>query len=176
MENSARIVYVCSLCLRQYDLQEDLRGHLVYFHGYEPISTPSVKNKTAKTSTKEQTAAGSNSQDKQTVVERSENSEPPASELQPMPFKDFRLVLRANMLEPYVCPYYYHKLLTNSFVKGAPLERNAPSSSKMLPKWSSTVVAIRVAVFPAANVAWNCPTGGGARLTCGKPTRWMWTY
>jgi len=100
MDNSPRIVYVCSLCLRQYDLQEDLRGHLVFFHGYEPISVPNGKRKAAKTSIKQPTPAGRNGQDKQTMEQQFEDSKPSPSEMQPMPFKDFRLVLRANMLEP----------------------------------------------------------------------------
>ncbi|XP_017122028.1 zinc finger protein 672 isoform X2 [Drosophila elegans] len=111
MDKSPRIVYVCSLCLRQYDLQEDLRGHMVYFHGYEPIAVPAAKSKKAKTSIKQQTAAGKTNQDKQTIEEPLDEPNPTPSELQPMPFKDFRLVLRSTMLEPCSlgkdCPFKF---------------------------------------------------------------------
>lgn len=101
MEHPPRIVYVCSLCLRQYDLQEDLRGHMVYFHGCEPIqSVPGTKTKSAKPTAKQQHLASRNAQDKQILDLQVEDVDQVPSELQPMPFKDFRLVLRANMQVP----------------------------------------------------------------------------
>ncbi|XP_030385705.1 zinc finger protein 559 [Scaptodrosophila lebanonensis] len=96
-----RIIYVCSLCLRQYDLLEDLRGHMMFYHGYQPIT---------------QTKARSNANAAKELKKKSENDsilpEPrfshvvtvaPAEsrpELRPMPFKDFRILLRAHMKLP----------------------------------------------------------------------------
>lgn len=75
MELPARIVYVCSLCLRQYDLLEDLRGHMMLYHDCQPIKTTNKKTQS---------------------VDRESLTPPPPAELQPLPFKDFRIVLRAN--------------------------------------------------------------------------------
>ncbi|KAH8379277.1 hypothetical protein KR009_003967 [Drosophila setifemur] len=97
MNSSPRIVYVCSLCLRQYDLQEDLRGHMVFFHGCQPISAPAGKKKSAK---KQQNIADRIKQDREIIENQGGDAKDFPNELQPMPFKDFRLVLRANMLEP----------------------------------------------------------------------------
>ncbi|KAH8243233.1 hypothetical protein KR032_005731 [Drosophila birchii] len=107
MENSPRIVYVCSLCLRQYDLQEDLRGHMVFFHGCQPLqSVSNTKRKSAK-----QHLAPRIAQDKHIPGSHLEDVDQPPSELQPMPFKDFRLVLRANMQVPCSfskdCPFKF---------------------------------------------------------------------
>ncbi|ALC42910.1 CG11456 [Drosophila busckii] len=84
-----RIVYVCSLCLRQYDLLEDLRGHFMCYHGHShvDISTSEPKPKPRKIDT---------------ICEADSTlmlppSPPPPPQLQPMPFKEFRIVLRANM-------------------------------------------------------------------------------
>ncbi|XP_062129846.1 zinc finger protein 449 [Drosophila sulfurigaster albostrigata] len=90
MELPARIVYVCSLCLRQYDLLEDLRGHMMFFHGYKPLPTSGVKQLNAKQT--------------ETQLSKRVSMPPPSpsppAELQPMPFKDFRLALRVNMRVP----------------------------------------------------------------------------
>ncbi|KAH8327635.1 hypothetical protein KR074_005814 [Drosophila pseudoananassae] len=99
MENSPRIVYVCSLCLRQYDLLEDLRGHMVFFHGCQPVSSPVGKKKSPKSKQKK-IGVG---QDQGLPEEPINDPKDTPKELHPMPFKDFRLVLRANMLEP--CSY-----------------------------------------------------------------------
>ncbi|KAL7733698.1 hypothetical protein ACLKA6_011436 [Drosophila palustris] len=88
MELPPRIVYVCSLCLRQYDLLEDLRGHMVYFHGYQPLKT-GVKQENAK-----------KSEQQNQLASRAVSPPPAPVELQPMPFKDFRLALRVNMQVP----------------------------------------------------------------------------
>ncbi|XP_034122991.1 zinc finger protein 501 isoform X2 [Drosophila guanche] len=98
MEAEARIVYVCSLCLRQYDLMEDLRGHMVFYHGCQPIAGCP---KAAKTPIKPQSNGASRSTlEKQSKESPAEIAAPTPTVLQPMPFKDFRLVLRANMREP----------------------------------------------------------------------------
>ncbi|XP_022222285.2 zinc finger protein 337 [Drosophila obscura] len=96
MEAQPRIVYVCSLCLRQYDLMEDLRGHMVFYHGCQPVAG----HKAAKTPTKTQSNAARSTLEQQTIDSQAEIAAPPPTDLQPMPFKDFRLVLRANMREP----------------------------------------------------------------------------
>ncbi|XP_034481974.1 zinc finger protein 48 [Drosophila innubila] len=110
MELPPRIVYVCSLCLRQYDLMEDLRGHMMFFHGYQPIKADSAKQEKAqKTETHNQLAS------------RMDSPPPPPAELQPMPFKDFRLALRVKMQIPCAeisaCSYKFedaHKLMLHA--------------------------------------------------------------
>lgn len=89
MELPPRIVYVCSLCLRQYDLLEDLRGHMMFFHGCQPLASAGGKQQNAKKTELQLLAS-------RTV------SPPPPTELQPMPFKDFRIALRLNMQMPCV--------------------------------------------------------------------------
>ncbi|KAH8302765.1 hypothetical protein KR044_010645 [Drosophila immigrans] len=86
MELPTRIVYVCSLCLRQYDLIEDLRGHMMFFHGYHPLPTSGAKQKSANQT--------------ETQLSQRASPPPPPTELQPMPFKDFRMALRVNMRVP----------------------------------------------------------------------------
>ncbi|KAH8366125.1 hypothetical protein KR093_009331, partial [Drosophila rubida] len=78
-----RIFYVCSLCLRQYELTEDLKGHMMFYHGCQLIS-------------------GSWQPDSKQLETplAAAPLPPPPTELQPMPFKDFRLALRVNMLVP----------------------------------------------------------------------------
>ncbi|EDV95815.1 zinc finger protein 674 [Drosophila grimshawi] len=95
MELPARIVYVCSLCLRQYDLLEDLRGHMVYFHDCQPIKTNgALKPQIAK--------RRESLEDHNRELSLSQPPPPhrPPAELQPMPFRDFRLALRVNMQVP----------------------------------------------------------------------------
>ncbi|KAH8295666.1 hypothetical protein KR018_002569 [Drosophila ironensis] len=93
-----RIVYVCSLCLRQYDLLEDLRGHMVFFHNCQPIDNPSKAKKAPKKQEPEARIPQEGSLHFEEEAGEAGNQIP--SELPPMPFKDFRLVLRANMQEP----------------------------------------------------------------------------
>lgn len=86
MELPSRIVFVCSLCLRQYDLKEDLRGHMMFFHGCQPMPA-SVRK--------------AEEQRKRSLQEsRSASPATAPAELQPMPFKDFRIALRVNMRVP----------------------------------------------------------------------------
>ncbi|XP_030560875.1 zinc finger protein 879 [Drosophila novamexicana] len=87
MELPPRIVYVCSLCLRQYDLLEDLRGHMMLYHKCEPITPTSRQGALPK-----QNAKNTESQDQN----EESLAPPPPAELQPLPFRDFRVVLHAN--------------------------------------------------------------------------------
>ncbi|XP_017861232.1 PREDICTED: zinc finger protein 845 [Drosophila arizonae] len=87
MELPARIVYVCSLCLRQYDLLEDLRGHMMLYHDCQPIKTANKKTQ-------------------YTDASRESLTPPPPAELQPLPFKDFRIVLRAKQQVNCTCCIY----------------------------------------------------------------------
>lgn len=167
MENSPRIVYVCSLCLRQYDLQEDLRGHMVYFHGCQVVSPPVGKKKTPKARQKK-VGVG---QDHAVPEEPIDDPKDSPKELKPMPFKDFRLVLRANMLEPSVFHKDSSQPLQNTFILGAPLARTVRSSFSMPTKWNCTLGATRTAVSLAVSADWNCLIGGDARPTCGKATK-----
>ncbi|XP_073842403.1 zinc finger protein 711 [Musca autumnalis] len=92
-EPEPRIVYVCALCLRHYDLKEDLRGHMIEYHKCVP------KDKGIKTSTKCETTKEDTTKQDTTSITISEKSidTPINLEVKPVPFKDFRLILRKNM-------------------------------------------------------------------------------
>ncbi|KAH8395229.1 hypothetical protein KR222_003174 [Zaprionus bogoriensis] len=96
MEQPPRIVYVCSLCLRQYDLLEDLRGHMMCYHGCQPLA-PASKHSS-------QTEAPPQ---RSQLQARCASPPTPPAELQPLPFKDFRIALRANMRVPAGCACSY---------------------------------------------------------------------
>ncbi|EDW79318.1 uncharacterized protein Dwil_GK25365 [Drosophila willistoni] len=98
MDNAARIVYVCSLCLRQYDLLEDLRGHMVYFHGCVPAAMLTARSRTSTRSSNPNNLPPHESRPEPLVPPPP--PPPSTTEMQPMPFKDFRVVLRANMRVP----------------------------------------------------------------------------
>ncbi|TMW45018.1 hypothetical protein DOY81_009902, partial [Sarcophaga bullata] len=103
-----RIILVCFLCFRQYDLVEDLRGHMIEYHKYRPIKENSPKpiNKT------DEKQSIVNTQNEEKVVKVTNDSVTDLSvttavidsDLKPMPFKDFRLILRSNM--GLKCPKY----------------------------------------------------------------------
>lgn len=64
---------------------EDLRGHMMFFHGCQPMPA-SVRK--------------AQEEEKKRNLQKSRSASPPPAapaELQPMPFKDFRVALRANM-------------------------------------------------------------------------------
>lgn len=96
-ELSTRIILVCFLCFRQYDLEEDLRGHMIEYHKYKLTDEPSheiceVENKeTAEEIVQVETP--SPKKEEQNEVEKHVME----SEMKPVPFKDFRLILRSNM-------------------------------------------------------------------------------
>ncbi|XP_075160933.1 uncharacterized protein LOC142233788 [Haematobia irritans] len=104
IEPPTRIILVCALCFRQYDLKEDLRGHLIEYHKYVPIedkkqektnpkSTTNAKEKTLKKDPRE-----SQNQIQKVTVPKEINEESQSHlEVKPVPFKDFRLILRQKM-------------------------------------------------------------------------------
>ncbi|KAM7358002.1 uncharacterized protein ACRADG_003127 isoform 2-T2 [Cochliomyia hominivorax] len=93
-ELTSRVILVCFLCFRQYDLEEDLRGHMIEYHKYRP------KDESHDAETNNNTVTGKVVQIvDQVSVEDEEQQKPfnPNHEMKPMPFKDFRLILRSNM-------------------------------------------------------------------------------
>lgn len=97
-----RIILVCFLCFRQYDLVEDLRGHMIEYHKYRPIQQDSPKSID---NTDKKESKFENPQNEENDAKCSNDSIADASaavavtdsDMKPMPFKDFRLILRSNM-------------------------------------------------------------------------------
>ncbi|XP_065360800.1 PR domain zinc finger protein 5 [Calliphora vicina] len=97
-DSSTRIILVCFLCFRQYDLEEDLRGHMIEYHKYKLTDEPSreipeveTKETTEEIVQVELVPSPKVEQQNEVVKHVME------SEMKPVPFKDFRLILRSNM-------------------------------------------------------------------------------
>lgn len=98
-EMPPRIILVCFLCFRQYDLVEDLRGHMIEYHHYRPIKQTSSKPLN-QTDEKESKFEQRPKEESVLTCNQSSRMDLPAvidSDMKPMPFKDFRLILRSNM-------------------------------------------------------------------------------
>lgn len=102
---SSRVVLVCFLCFRQYDLEEDLRGHMIEYHKYKLIKEPAknnseieIKKALDEVEKNENPAAEAEVKEQLPLISSIDN------EMKPMPFKDFRLLLRCNMA--LKCPRY----------------------------------------------------------------------
>ncbi|XP_053955533.1 transcriptional repressor CTCF [Anastrepha ludens] len=111
---TTRIVYVCNMCFRQYMLVEDLRGHMIEYHKFRPKIEAQPRP--------EKKIALKNSENVQAAVEEklTDISEPQIDptptevlipEMRPMPFKNFRIVLRSKMIlrcpVTHSCPYKF---------------------------------------------------------------------
>lgn len=92
---ATRIILVCFLCFRQYDLEEDLRGHMIEYHKYKPINKSSNEN--CKKEEKESTDVTVAAEKQSTEIEEQPVKPVTDVEMKPVPFKDFRLILRSNM-------------------------------------------------------------------------------
>lgn len=95
-----RIISVCILCFRQYDLVEDLRGHMIEYHKYVPIEEDITDNTKTKcdANKSEPTKTVEKPQEISTAVPIVVLPEcQDVLEIKPVPFKDFRLLLRRNM-------------------------------------------------------------------------------
>ncbi|XP_011291023.2 oocyte zinc finger protein XlCOF28 [Musca domestica] len=92
-EPPPRIIFVCSLCLRQYDLKEDLRGHMIEYHKCVPIDRVTKADTTLKLENNEDCK-----EEKPAMTMAEANLETRiCPEIKPLPFKDFRLILRQRM-------------------------------------------------------------------------------
>ncbi|XP_037820855.1 PR domain zinc finger protein 5 [Lucilia sericata] len=93
-----RIILVCFLCFREYDLEEDLRGHMIEYHKFNLKEEP--EQKMTKRETKEEPTPEENVEqvEKQASEVKEEIDKPLIdNEMKPVPFKDFRLILRSEM-------------------------------------------------------------------------------
>lgn len=99
------IIYVCNICFRQYTLIEDLRGHFIEYHKCTPrvAESSSTEGKSVELTNKVcQTIETGGEAQKEECVKL---------EIRPMPFKNFRIVLRSKMMKgcPVTksCPYKF---------------------------------------------------------------------
>ncbi|KAI9588599.1 zinc finger protein 567 [Glossina fuscipes] len=92
-ESKTLLIFVCPLCYRQYELEEDLHGHLLLYHHYEPTGSISIDQNLNNVNKIED--------DEIVLKQKSEQSDVSVakidSELRPVPFKDFRLIIRSKM-------------------------------------------------------------------------------
>ncbi|XP_055912041.1 zinc finger protein 99 [Eupeodes corollae] len=89
------VIYVCSLCYGQYNSIEDLRGHMIEFHKCKPIEKETKKSKDQpkndlKTDENDTEAVPS-------VLAKEEKVDNPLA-LLPVPLKDFKLIIRRNLV------------------------------------------------------------------------------
>ncbi|XP_018783875.1 PREDICTED: zinc finger protein 64 homolog, isoforms 1 and 2 isoform X3 [Bactrocera latifrons] len=112
MESS--IIYVCNICFRQYTLIEDLRGHFIEYHKCTPkvAEIPSKEGKSVELTNKDCQTAGAEESDKLRNLQiESQKEDCVKLEIRPMPFKNFRIVLRSKMIKgcPVTnsCPYKF---------------------------------------------------------------------
>ncbi|XP_059226750.1 zinc finger protein Xfin [Stomoxys calcitrans] len=95
-----RIILVCGLCYRQYDLEEDLRGHMIEYHKCVPID---IKKETPERTKQTRAQETQHVMNKETQMPTTNNdvvleeNPPKPMEMKPVPFKDFRLILRKQM-------------------------------------------------------------------------------
>uniref|UniRef100_A0A1A9X521 C2H2-type domain-containing protein n=1 Tax=Glossina brevipalpis TaxID=37001 RepID=A0A1A9X521_9MUSC len=94
LEVKTLVVYVCPLCYRQYELEDDIRGHLLLYHQCEPIATGDVDQNLNPICKIENEEIVSKQKPEPNDVSTVIND----SELRPVPFKDFRLIIRSKML------------------------------------------------------------------------------
>lgn len=90
------IIYVCNICFRQYTLIEDLRGHFIEYHKCTPrvAESSSTEGKSVELTNKVcQTIETGGEAQKEECVKL---------EIRPMPFKNFRIVLRSKMMKGYI--------------------------------------------------------------------------
>lgn len=115
-EVPVKVVYVCSLCFGQYEVVEDLRRHMKELHKYQSaeenqeqqVLTYPIKSDEFPDSAKEHLKKISESTASQNATENSTCLTVPISvsalpiddanlEMRPLPFKNFRLLLRSKM-------------------------------------------------------------------------------
>ncbi|XP_037932871.1 PR domain zinc finger protein 5-like [Teleopsis dalmanni] len=90
-ETDTNIVFVCSLCFRQYSLEEDLRGHMIEYHKCVPIEETDGKTVDVAEIVDKQISEFKELLDTHKTIPQIEQ------EVRPMAFKDFRLFLRVNL-------------------------------------------------------------------------------
>ncbi|XP_039966136.1 zinc finger protein 583 isoform X2 [Bactrocera tryoni] len=108
------IVYVCNICFRQYTLIEDLRGHFIEYHKctLRVAESPSTEGKSVELTNKDcQTAGVEESDELRNLQIESQKEDCVKVEIRPMPFKNFRIVLRSKMIMgcpvKNSCPYKF---------------------------------------------------------------------
>lgn len=100
-EPPPRIVFVCVLCYRHYDLKEDLRGHMIEYHKYIPIVDvkPTEESKVLLEKRQQNEIKEEIEEEFISITSSEANVDEPKKfrEIKPVPFKNFRLILREKM-------------------------------------------------------------------------------
>lgn len=100
------VVYVCTLCYGQYNSVEDLRGHMIEFHKCKPLKDENDKKSIKNPKIDHPQVIESK---KKVLPEMAKEKKPnkPLT-LLPVPLKDFKLIIRRNLVVKCTlkgCPY-----------------------------------------------------------------------
>lgn len=107
------IIYVCNICFRQYTLIEDLRGHFIEYHKCttKVAESSSTEGKSVELTNKDCQSVGTEESDNLRNLLNSSQKDIVKLEIRPMPFKNFRIVLRSKMIKGCnvmsSCPYKF---------------------------------------------------------------------
>ncbi|XP_017479280.1 PREDICTED: zinc finger protein 879 [Rhagoletis zephyria] len=147
---TTRVIYVCNMCFRQYTLIEDLRGHMIEYHKCIPIAETKLKsNEKYGLQNPDDFHAAATEDSKNLPAPELTPTEPllPKPELRPMPFKNFRIVLRSKMTMrcpvTHACPYKFENESKLSLHTKCHINVSAVQEFKCfecgieLPKWRS---------------------------------------
>lgn len=95
------IIYVCNICFRQYTLIEDLRGHFIEYHKCttKVAESSSTEGKSVELTNKDCQSVGTEESDNLRNLLNSSQKDIVKLEIRPMPFKNFRIVLRSKMIK-----------------------------------------------------------------------------